>query len=87
MRVYHRKPRKNEHVAFSFGAMQAELSGEIIKQYRLGPALKRFGLALAKQYAHLRTRDGNDPVIGVDLLRVEFSFLFGENEPREKGGA
>jgi len=52
---------KGEKEAFSFGST-AEIDTDVVKELRMGPALRRFGKQLAKQMG----------VPGIRFLRIEF---------------
>ena len=78
MRVFERKPGKNESVAFTFPQVEAQLTEDVIKTYSLGPALKRIGRALARQ--HDRRQKGSDEVIGVDLRSLGFNLLLAKKK-------
>lgn len=82
MRVFERKPRKAESVAFTFPAIEAQLTEDVIRTYSLGPALKRIGRALARQ--HDRRQKGNDEVIGVDLRHLGFNLLLAKKKNRSR---
>lgn len=81
MKVYDRKLRKDEHLGFTIGVMEAELSAEVIKEYSLGPALKRIGKALAQQSRGRRDQD----VIGVNIHHLGFNLLLACKDTKEKG--
>jgi hypothetical protein len=84
MRVFVRKPRSDEHLAVTFGGMEAELSEDVIKAYSLGPALKRIGRALARKYFRRQTRDEKDEVIGVKLRCLGFDLLLARKSKPDK---
>lgn len=85
MKVWDRKPHKDEHVGFTIGTMEAELSADVIKKYSLGPALKRIGKALTQQYRDRHTRDGNQDVIGVNIRNLGFNLLLAGKNMKKEG--
>jgi len=80
MRVFTRRLKKDEHTAFTIGTMDAQLNEDVIKEYKLGPALRRIGIALAKQYARRKTRDGKDEVVGVNVTSLGFNLLLARQD-------
>jgi hypothetical protein len=74
VRVYKRKPKDDERVSFTIGNMDAQLSDDVVKEYKLGPALKRIGKALAAQYNRSRVVGSNE-IIGVKLNTLGFQLL------------
>jgi hypothetical protein len=81
MRVFERKPHRDEHLSFTIGSLDAQLTEDVIRTYSLGPALKRLGRALARQHFRMRTRDSDQEVIGVNLKSVGFSLLLAKRNP------
>ncbi len=68
-------PPKDGSLAFSFPCMDAELSAETIKSAKIGPALRRIGKQLVKQYSNgYKTRHGSE-VVGVEFHRIGFTFI------------
>lgn len=53
------------------GPLVAELTEDIVEQFKLGPALERFGQALVQQMAKQHGED----VVGVQLMALEFTLI------------
>lgn len=70
MKVY--LPGKSENSDGTFSgttAVEAELDEATIKRFKLGPALKRLGRALAEQ------QKGKRPAKGVEFHRIAFTYI------------
>lgn len=65
--------RKRQKVArsFSFPSVEATLTPEIVKDYKMGAALRRFGLDLARQMKEVRKK-----VIGVEFHGITFTMHY-----------
>lgn len=60
------KKQKDGGSSFTFPNVEAELSDELVKDYRLHAALRRVGRALARQ---------NSRAIGVKITGLSFSWI------------
>lgn len=65
------KRRQKPVFSFSFPAIEAELTPEVVKECVMGRALRRFGLKLGKQMKKKRQQ-----VVGVKLHSVSFTMLY-----------
>lgn len=69
--------------SFTFPAKTAELTDDIVKHSKIGPALRRIADQLVKQYKVYQDR-GHGPerkVVGVEFTGLDFIFML---EPEEK---
>ena len=65
------KKREKPVFAFSFPALDAQLTADVVKDLRMGQALRRFGLNLGKQMKKARKQ-----VVGVELHSISFTLLY-----------
>jgi hypothetical protein len=82
MKVYQSKPLKGESTRFTIDTLEALITEDMVRTYSLGPALKRLGRALARQFD--RRQVGSREVIGVDLKHVGFRLLLRGRAPRKR---
>ena len=76
-------PPKDGSFAFSFPCMDAELSGNVVKSSKIGPALNRIAKQLMKQYSkHDRRGDVKD-IVGIEFHTIGFTFILDDTKSRK----
>lgn len=76
MDIYTKKPSDPKVWSRTFPSLEAQLSDDIVKELRLGPALRRFAKKLTKQYSKAGPRpDGFKQIIGVAVNNIGFQFI------------
>ena len=71
-----RKLRRDEHASFSFPAVMAELTPDVIKDHRMKAALQRLGKTLADQM-----KERYPDLVGVELHGVSFTMRYAVEDP------
>lgn len=91
--IFSKGHKPDERFSVSIGRHVAELSADILSakaHLSLRPGLAQLARSLLAQYANHRTESGSTrtgrPVVGIRIVAVEFTFIFGaepvsEDEP------
>ena len=70
----------SEHSHFTFPGLSMKLTDSLVKELKLGPALKRLARRLLKENPTIN--DGTE-VIGVDFHSVDFNFALGRDQKED----